>query len=318
MKTTGFLISFVGIQFLVMEPSFASSRCLAGPIINNRAEIQIDDRLVTLIGWTHLDDTSGDALVNGLKAAVAASDIGRCEEATQIATSTLLAVSSDLKSAQDVFNAEISAQLRAPLVSIGLEMTPIELNDQLGINPRLDEAFRKLYTRCSPQIKGVADQLRLMVPGPEFAFAREHSNVSLLALEDQTLKDANEKDFDGEQSDTFDYSNPALTSIAKNAIEAIKRDLMRQVPPSEREIAQAISFEPDSAARAKLEIALRFSIVRATRIISGAYRRNVAIAANILRSPGNIAVPIGFRHVHHLVGEIIRQCQARSLPVPAH
>jgi hypothetical protein len=52
-----------------------------------------------------------------------------------------------------------------------------------------------------------------MTPGPEFEYHRINPAIPVEALEDQALKDANEKDFEGAEQDTFDYSR-ALRGFA--------------------------------------------------------------------------------------------------------
>jgi hypothetical protein len=293
------------------KPIYALDLCEAQYLNDREAKLRIGSSNINIIGWEHLDDRSGEYLVEGMKIVFESAKTGKCSEAISRANSILNDLTTDFQNAKWVFDRLSFLNGELPLANIGVEMTPAELQSQWQLNIRINEVFTELQNLCDPALQGLLASLRMMLPGPEFEFHRLHENISIEALEDQAAKDANENDFAGEELDTFDYANPAMTSQAQMAIDSIRQSIMKQRFPSESLIQAAVAFEKNSASRSKLEAELRYSITKGMRIIKGAYKRNINIATKLLRLQGNIALPIGFRHVDHLVDEILRQCRAK-------
>lgn len=296
---------------LAWQPASALDICEAHYLNDREVKLRVGSSNINVIGWEHLDDRNGEHLVEGMEKVFESAKAGKCSEAIDLSNTVLTNLAVDFKNAKLIFDRLSTLNSELPLSNIGVEMTPGELQDQRQLNVRINKVFTELQNLCVPALQVPLSSLRLMLPGPEFEFERRDGSIPLVPLEDQAAKDANEKDFAGEEQDTFDYSNPAMTPQAHAAIETIRKSIMKQSFPSDSLIQTAVAFEKDDARRVKLEAELRYSIARGMRIISGAYKRNVAIAKELLALQGNIAMPIGFRHVDHLVGEILKQCRAK-------
>lgn len=304
---------FTILAFL-LAASFAAhaqSNCEARYENDREVRIQVGANQIIILGWVHLDDKTGKRLSDGLKSVLLFARAGVCDVAANFAKAVLSKLDSDVQSADRVYKRFFELQLEVPFKSIGLEMTSQELKEQRQFNKTIDRLFREFHNLCEPELQQHLITFRIMLPGPEFEFQQTHPNVSLIPLEDQAAKNANEKDFDGEAEDTFNFSNPKFTPETKIAIEAIRKDIQNQVQPSDLLIQQVLAYEKDEVERAKLEAQLRYSIARGMRIVAGAYKRNVEIAKRLVKIDGDIVVPIGFRHVNHLVDETVRRCREK-------
>ncbi len=306
-----FFVTGFALLLTWANPTYAIKICEVEYLNNREARLRVGSSYINVIGWEHLLDSRAERLVEEVKIVLRSAETGMCSEANNLANAILHDLAADFQNASLVFDRLSSLNRELPLTAIGVELSPEELQSQMQMNIRTDEFFAKFRNLCVPDLQAPMASLRLMIPGPEFEFHRLNENISLVGLEDPAARDANLKDFEGVEQSSFDFNDSAITPQSQAAIEAIRQSMLKQNFPSDSMIQTAVAFEKDSARRVKHEAALRSYVVSGMRIIAGAYKRNVAIASELMRLQGNIALPIGFYHVDHLVGEILRQCRAK-------
>ena len=305
---TSHLAVLIGMA-LFSASALAKVDCNATDFSPTSFLIKSGNRNIFILGWEHLVDSESSILIEGFDQADEQASSGDCSGALMTAKATMLALDKETSAASAMVATLRSIDKVVGLESIGVEMTPIELADETSRLNRIDARALKLRQLCGEASLPYVAKYLLIVPGPEFRMEHESGEqIPTIATEDEKLKAENGKDFEPDGQVEFDFTNPKITFEGRSAIEKMRRLIAADAFPDADLVAAVVAFEESPSRRAKLVKDLNHSIGRALKQNRGLKLRNVAIAASLLRTSGNVAMPIGWSHVDDLKREILRQC----------
>ncbi len=309
MRKTTFFVPLILFFFLPQAPA---QTCDVRKTGEHRGEIQTPNGVIAVVGWEHLGDSQDESIKAGLDAAQMFLNSRNCTQALLVLEALnqkhQLEIENSAKMLKEI--QKFSERFRGAIL-IANEMTPSEQAQQLQSNVKIYHRYKAFADSCGPQARRILEPTLTMYPGPGFEFARR-SQRDLVPVEDEAAKRANAAAF--QEGSSFDFTNPAITPDGRAAIGEIQSLLMARqaIPPAL--IDRVIAFSRVPGERPQLRSGLLAAIETGRRQIEGAYVRNLFISRNLLNLRTNVILPIGYRHVDHLLATLRQDClqMARS------
>lgn len=265
---------------------------------------KIGERTITLIGWAHLYDDEIAQIKASVHRATEHAKNGDCPQVRAEIAATLTTLASDVTNKDYVLTMLTATNSDAPLSSIGVELTPGELEESFDRIRTSEQRIQSLINKCGDNDQ--LQSLKEMIIGPEATFANR-KRLQLLALENAQAKAANAKAID--QRRPFNDKDPRIQESHAIALKALFENQFRGIDSGDSELDRAVSFGHSEEERALLKDQLKQTLRVWREVATGAARRNIFIAMNLVKAEGNIAVPIGYNHVRDLAEQIVQQCK---------
>lgn len=283
--------------------------CSANRVNNYMAVVQSGTNVVSIIGWAHLDGDETSRFKAKLDEALTAARAKDCAKTNQKLDEIFTDFSDPLKMQNYVVTMLEAIQTVAPIETLGLELTPSELQQGLNQLKVSGARFDEILAACESVVH--AKEIRELLQGPEVTFASGHRGLSiLLPLEDEKAKAENAESF--REKIPFNDRDPRIDESSKMALETLWSLILSQKRPASSLFDRGVAFAKSSEERTRLKADLKTTYDILFRRIHGSHVRNTFIARNALAAQKNMTIVIGYNHVDDLVNQLVLQCQQKK------